>query len=345
VWHRFTELYPLLVDRLARSGEVDAVVPVLLQRAASAEVARGVRDVAARLAADGVGVPVYVCWVAPRSSRPHADLLQEAGVPCFEWPERTARALGHAARYGAARDRLRTAAVHVPVSRPSSPWPRPLPAGTLDVETAARLLTAAGIPLAAGQTCGSVADAVAAAEELGYPVVVKAVHPDLVHKSDVGGVRLGLTSRTAVGAAAADLLRLAPDVLVQPQLTGVEVVVGGMRDPQFGPVVLLGLGGVLVEAMDDVVLGVPPLHRDDVLRMVDGLRGRTALTGARGAEPVDTDALAAVVQRVGDLLLGVPEVTELDLNPVLATAAGCVAVDWHVRAGNPPAQDEDGGGV
>ena len=110
VWSRFAELYPVLVERLARSGEVDAVVPVLLQRsAADQRVAVGVRDVVARLRADHMPVPVYVCWVAPRTSRPNADLLQQAGVPCFEWPERTARALGHAARYGAARVRVRPA--------------------------------------------------------------------------------------------------------------------------------------------------------------------------------------------------------------------------------------------
>src|SRR6202022_1655973 len=98
VWTRFAELYPLLVERLARSGEVDAVVPVLLQRSALDErVAIGVRDAVARLRADGVPVPIYVCWVAPRAARANADLLQEAGVPCFEWPERTARALGHPA--------------------------------------------------------------------------------------------------------------------------------------------------------------------------------------------------------------------------------------------------------
>ncbi|MDP9220499.1 MAG: CoA-binding protein, partial [Actinomycetota bacterium] len=99
IWRRYVELYPLLVDLLARSGEVDIVLPVLLQRAASEPaVVEAVRDAVVRLRLDSVAVPVYACWVAARADRPNADLLQEAGVPCFEWPERTARAVGHAAR-------------------------------------------------------------------------------------------------------------------------------------------------------------------------------------------------------------------------------------------------------
>ncbi len=154
VWSRFTELYPLLVERLARSGEVDAVVPVLLQRAAVDErVAIAVRDAVARLRADGVPVPVYVWWVAPRSARTNADLLQDAGVPCFEWPERTARALGHAARY--ARVRVRTDSPRVLADR--NPRTVTLPDGLLEPEVGADLLRAAGIPVVESVTCASTA--------------------------------------------------------------------------------------------------------------------------------------------------------------------------------------------
>src|SRR4029079_18349356 len=103
VWSRFAELYPALTDLLARSGEVDVVVPVLLQRAAlDGKTAEGLRDVVAGLRAEDVPVPVHVCWVAPRDARPNAGLLQDAGGPCFDWPARTARAVGHARRYAVA---------------------------------------------------------------------------------------------------------------------------------------------------------------------------------------------------------------------------------------------------
>jgi acetyltransferase len=339
VWSRFAELYPMLVERLARSGEVDAVVPVLLQRSAADErVAVGVRDAVARLRADRVPVPVYVCWVAPRTSRANADLLQEAGVPCFEWPERTARALGHAARYGAARVRVRPplAARTRPAGLP------PISPGWLDADAAAGILADAGIPTVAGRTCVTVDEAETAAEDLGYPIVGKVLHSSLMHKSDAGGVRVGLLDRGAVRDAAAELFSLVRGarVLIQRQAIGAEVIVGGVRDPQFGPAVLVGLGGVFVEAIDDVVLGLAPLRHEDARGLLRGLRGYGVLAGARGVQPVDLDALSAVICAVGDLLAAVPEIAELDLNPVLATASGCVAVDWRILVQNPPSEDE-----
>jgi len=133
--------------------------------------------------------------------------------------------------------------------------------------------------------------------------------------------------------------------LVQRQASGVEVVVGGVRDPQFGAVVMVGLGGVFVETIDDVALGLAPLRPDDAHRLLRGLRGYAVLGGARGREPVDLDALSALICAVGDLLVAVPEIAELDLNPVLAGVDGCVAVDWRIRVQNPPAQDEEGTAV
>jgi acetate---CoA ligase (ADP-forming) len=344
VWSRFAELYPMLVERLARSGEVDAVVAVLLQRSAADEqVAVGLRDAVARMRADRVPVPVYVCWVAPRTSRANADLLQKANVPCFEWPERTARALGHAARYGAARARVRRALS--PPIRP--PGLSPLSPGWLDADAASRVLAAAGIPTVAGRTCVTVDEAGAAAENLGYPVVAKVLHSSLMHKSEVGGVRVGLLNRAAVLSAASELFSLVPGdvghaakVLIQHQAAGTEVIVGGITDPQFGPVVLVGFGGVFVEAIDDVVLGLAPLRPEDARRLLRALRGYDVLAGARGGKAVDLDALSALICAVGDLLASVPEIAELDLNPVLATASGCVTVDWRILVQGPPTADE-----
>lgn len=329
VWHRYTELYPLLIDRIARSGEVDIVVPVLLHRSAIDErVAVAVRDATLRLRADSVDVPVYVCWVAPRAARANADLLQAAGVPCFEWPERTARAVGHAARYAQARHTVRPPAV----SRPRPAGIGPLPPGVLPPIEADRLLRVAGVPLVESALCDSTEGALAAAGAMGYPVVAKAIHPALLHKSDAHGVRLGLVDATALAAATADLLLLRPgtQVLVQRQERGVEVIVGGLRDAELGPAVMVGLGGVLVEVLDDVAFGLAPLDGRDALALLRRLRGFAVLSGVRGAAAVDLDALASLVSAVGDLLVGVPEVIAVDLNPVLATPRGCIAVDWRI---------------
>ena len=334
VWSRFAELYPALVERLARSGEVDVVVPVLLQRAALDEaVAVGLRAVVARLKADGVGVAVYVCWVAPRAARPNADLLQEAGIPCFEWPERTARAVGHASRYG----QLRSMVGPAPPGRSPSTHQRALPEGLLDPLVAADLLRSAGVPVVPSVTCSNLDEALNAAERLGYPVVAKVLHPRIVHKSDAGGVVTGLSSPEGVMGAATDLLALAPGarLLIQPEAPGVEVAVGAIRDREFGPAVMVGLGGILVEVLGDVVFGLPPFELEDAHRLLRRLKGFAVLRGTRGRPGVDLDALATVVRAVGDLVASHPEISEVDVNPLTATSEGCVAVDWRVFVARP----------
>jgi acyl-CoA synthetase (NDP forming) len=356
-WRLFTTVYPAAIELLARSGEVDAVVPVLLQRSASAEVASVVRDAVGRLRADGVPVPVYVCWVAPRGADQHADLLRDAGVPCFAWPERTARAVGTAVRCGSRMTSVPGAgapvgrggpdaaapADHRPPERLAmahrSPRPVPravLPAqGLLGAVAARGLLVEAGIPVIATVRCRSAETAVAAAGRVGYPVVAKVDHPELTHKSDVGGVRLGLDDEAAVRAAVADLLGLAEGagVLLQRQHEGVELLVGGLRDQEFGPVVMAGLGGVLVEAWRDVQMAVAPVGEAEAVALLQSLRGAAIFSGLRGTRLVDLGAVADVIVRVSDLMVGNPEIAELDLNPVLAGVTGCVAVDWRVVAG------------
>ena len=342
-WRLFTTLYPATIEMLARSGEIDVVVPVLLQRSASQEVAVAVRDAAARLRADGVPVPVYVCWVAPRTADAYASLLQEAGVPCFPWPERTARAVGVAVRCGMRVNQVSAAgpaAIRRPPGRPPRAHrvPRLPPAaanGLLPADTARDLLAWAGVQVIDTIRCDSPAAAVAAADRLGYPAVVKVDHPDLTHKSDVGGVRLRLASSAEVGEAAAEILILADGaaVLVQHQHEGVELLVGGLRDPEFGPVVTVGLGGVLVETWRDVQLAVAPVTETEAAVMLRALRGAAIFDGLRGGPAVDIAPVADMIVRIGDLITDHPEIAELDLNPVLVTATRCLAVDWRIRVG------------
>jgi acyl-CoA synthetase (NDP forming) len=348
-WRLFTTLYPAAIEMLARSGEVDVVVPVLLQRSASPEVAAAVRDAVAGLRRDGVPVPVYVCWVAPRAADPHASLLQDAGVPCFAWPERAARAAGTAVRCGLRVGRGAGATPDAGPRRPAQRAGLDVPGlgvpglgvpglgvpGLLAADAARDLLVAAGIAVIETVRCQSPQSAAAAADRLGYPAVVKVDHPNLTHKSDVGGVRLGLAGRAAVRAAATSLLGLADGaaVLVQHQHEGVELMVGGLRDPEFGPVVLAGFGGVLVETWRDVQFAVAPVDHAHAAAMLRSLRGAALFGGLRGSPPVDLGPVAAMIARVSDLMAGHPEIAELDLNPVLATATACLAVDWRIRAG------------
>jgi acyl-CoA synthetase (NDP forming) len=341
-WRLFTTLYPATIDMLARSGEIDVVVPVLLQRSASAQVAEAVRDTVARLHADGTPVPVYVCWVAPRAADAHASLLQEAGVPCFPWPERTARAVGVAVRcgmrVGQAPGAGRAATRRPPGRRPlAGRLPRPTAAanGLLPADVARDLLIQAGIPVIDTIRCDSPVAAAAAANRLGYPAVVKVDHPDLTHKSEVRGVRLRLGSPAEVREAAAEILALAHDAaaLVQHQHEGVELLVGGLRHQEWGPVVTAGLGGILVETWRDVQLAIAPVGEAEAAVMLRTLRGAAVFDGPRGGPAIDLGPVTDMIVRIGDLITDNPEIAELDLNPVFATATGCIAVDWRIRLG------------
>jgi len=330
IWSRYAELYPALVDVLARSGEVDIVIPILLARAGSAEVVQRLAASVAELRANSNAVPVYGCWVAERSRQPQADALQAAGVPCLPWPERTAAAAGAARRCAAALGAQ--APVREVSAAASLPPDADLDTDLADPMQARDFLAAAGIDVVETVVCADADEAVSAADGFGYPAVLKVIHPALSHKSDVGGVRVGLSDATAVRVAADELLALRPGarVLVQPQAGGVEFVVGGLRDPGFGPVVMVGLGGTAVEVLGDVQFAVAPIDAGYAERMLRSLRGAALLDGVRGAAAVDVAALAGLVVAVGDLLAGVPEIVEIDLNPVLATASGALAVDWRI---------------
>lgn len=335
VWGRFAELYPWLVDVLARSGEVDIVVPVLVQRAAEDEATlHALRDAVEKLGADGIDVPVCCCWVGRHRARPAAGILQAAGVPCLEWPERTARAVGHAVRYA------RTRAELVPAAAPPAPGPR-LGPGSLDPVVASTLLAGFGIAVVETVRCDSEQDVVAAGRRIGGPVVVKAADPTIAHRTDRTGVVVGVVGDESLAAAYEHLSRLGPSVLVQPLVAGVEMAVGGLADPDFGPVVMVATGGTAMEVLDDTAFALAPVGADEALALIRGLAGAPLLSGWRGAEPADVDALAAVVVGVSRMLASHREVIEIDLNPVLVSGKGAVAVDWKVTVGDTPGGGEE----
>jgi acyl-CoA synthetase (NDP forming) len=328
-WAQFAELYPRCIRELARSGEVDIVVPVLVERSAlDPEVAEAVTDAIDELTREGTAVPVYACWMAPRKARPNMEALQSSRVPCFEWPLRTARAAAHAWRYGRARRAVRPVP-EVPVRPTTLPQVAP---GALGPEDATALVAAFGIKTPRQAVCPDEDGAASAAEELGYPVVAKLVSKRFTHKSDVGGVRSGLMDEDAVRRSVRQLLDVDPDasILVQEQALGVEVIVGGYRDSQFGPVAMVGLGGILVELFDDVSFRLAPIDEQEAMDALRALRGYSILEGARGMGRADVDSVAETMVAVSRLMAAVPEVTEIDLNPVLASEHGALAVD--VRA-------------
>jgi len=262
---------------------------------------------------------------------PGAGALVRDGVPGAAEPVRD-DVPGAAARADHRLPERYAVIRHAPRSAPR--WELPAH-GLVDAQVARELLVSAGIPVIKTVRCRSAETAVAAAGRVGYPVVAKVDHPELTHKSDVGGVRLGLDDEAAVRAAVADLLGLAEGagVLLQRQHEGFELLVGGLRDREFGPVVMAGLGGVLVEAWRDIQMAVAPVGEAEAVALLRSLRGAAIFSGLRGSPPVDLAPVADVIVRISDLMVGNPNIAELDLNPVLAGATGCVAVDWRVVTG------------
>jgi acetyl coenzyme A synthetase (ADP forming)-like protein len=189
-------------------------------------------------------------------------------------------------------------------------------------------------------------EAVAIAEEIGFPVVLKIVSPDILHKTEAGGVLVGVSDVDAVAACfdtvmanahAYDQNATITGVLVQQQIgAGQEVIIGATTDQTFGKIVAFGLGGVLVEVLKDVTFRLAPLTASEARSMVDSIRSAEILHGVRGSEPVDLDALAHLIERAAALVTDFPEITELDLNPVFATAGGATAADVRILIAPEP---------
>jgi len=265
--------------------------------------------------------------------------LADAGVPFLESTETTMLALRHAREHRRFLDRAEPVAPSAPAGRP-----RARLSGTLGATEAMALLSEFGVPVVESIAAKDAAAAAVAADRVGYPVVLKIDSPDIAHKTDVGGVRVGLGDAAAVRAAFGAMLdevrRRAPaarldGALVQRMIPGGrEMILGVKTDPLFGPAVLCGLGGVFVEQLRDVALRLPPIGPADAAAMIAELRGAAILSGARGRAPADTRALADAIVRVAALADAHRDsLRALDINPllVLDEGRGVVAVDWLIE--------------
>jgi acyl-CoA synthetase (NDP forming) len=203
-----------------------------------------------------------------------------------------------------------------------------------------QLLEEAGIPTARARLATSRDAAVQAARDIGFPVVLKVVSPQITHKTDVGGVKLDLKSPEEVAAAFDEIMaaahRAAPDATIdgvsvqQMARPGIEVIVGVSTDPQFGPVIMFGLGGILVEVLKDVSFRIIPIAPRDARQMIREIKAFPLLEGYRGQDPADLAALESLLLRVSGFVEQQPEVSELDLNPVFAYKDGALAVDARI---------------
>jgi acyl-CoA synthetase (NDP forming)/GNAT superfamily N-acetyltransferase len=338
------------LEAVAADERVDAVLALVVPTAIS--------DLRAAVTEAAVGKPIAAVLLDQAESvkllRPPEQpggVQAAIGVPAYAFPESAARALGHAASYRAWRDRQVGRIPELAGLRPADArglvagfLARHSDGGWLPADLAAELLACYQIPVVTTLTAGSAEDAVAAAAKLGGPVVLKAEAEGLVHKSDAGAVKLDLRTPEEVAgsyrALVAGLGSSLRRVLVQPMITdGVEVLIGVVQEPVFGPLVVFGLGGVATDVLGDRAARLSPLTDTDAAELIHSVHAAPLLLGHRGTPPADTKALADVLLRVSRLADDLPEVAEMDLNPVMAQPGGVTAVDMRIRVSRAEPRD------
>lgn len=346
--------YRVALEALLADPNVDSVVPIFVPPL-------GVRqeDVVGAIVAAARAVPgkPLVGVLMGREGLPagRAQLL-EAGIPTYVFPESAARALAALNRQREWTERPHVEPKPLLVCKTAAAaiiaGARKENRDQLTAIEALSLLRAYGIPVAEARVAADLETSVSVAQELGFPVAMKAMSPDLLHKTDVGGVELDIGTPADAGTAYEHLLTRVRQRAPSARLTGVlvqqmamipdgrETIAGIARDPEFGPLIMFGLGGIYVEALRDVVFRVAPIDELQAADMPRSLRGAAALGAFRGKRAVDYTALSDVLRRLSQLATDCPEIAELDINPLIAHDGGAIAIDARVVLG--PKKPADG---
>ena len=333
-----------LIEAQACDAILAIFVPSLVTEAR--DVASAIRQVAEAQP----GVPIATVFMT--SEGPPKELSSDgATVPGYEFPEDAARAIALAAKHGSWRTRPQQDPWALADSRPNEGAAiisQQLASGPdwLELDRVVALLNCYGVPQIETRVVADVAEAIQKLEELGTPVALKAIAPGLVHKSDAGGVRLGLAGPDQIRAAAAEIedsvdaagYRLDGFVVQAMAPAGVELIVGVVNDHSFGPVIACGAAGTTAELIKDVAVRITPLTKLDAHEMIRALRTFPLLDGYRGAPRCNVDAIEDVLLRLSVMVEAHPEIVELDFNPLIATADGVVIVDARVRVETVPAR-------
>jgi len=282
--------------------------------------------------------PVAVCFMRGEAMLEARSHLENVGIATFETPQRAARALidltnaaGYQRRKTARRWKGRPQALKLDHKNSAHPMLEP---------EAVRLLASYKIPYPAHRLAVNLDEVKQAAEEIGFPVVLKAVSRDIVHKSDVGGVAIGISNDQVLYNAyrqmQAAIKERSPEACLQGFLVskqaqdGLEVIIGVNRDPAFGPVVLFGLGGVFAEALQDTTLRIAPFGEDEAREMIGEIRAASLLKGIRGFPAIDEVSLVKLLVSISNLAIDHPEIIEIDLNPVRLYPVGLLALDARI---------------
>jgi len=335
--------YRFALEQVIGSPSVDGVLVILTPQAMTeiVETAEVIAEIS-----DKVDIPILACFMGEARVEAGIKCMAKHNVPNFSFPERAAMVLQAMSHYREYRARPLPSFESFDVDQKTvrKMIDRVLDEGRLSIgdAEAKSILTAYGLQAPPSEIAETAEKAVEIAADMGYPVVLKIASPDILHKTDVGGVKVGLQNPTDVRDAF-DLItyrsqRYLPEARlwgcqVQKMVpSGLEILIGMNRDPQFGPLVTFGLGGIYVEALKDAAFRIAPFSRDGAEQMLTEIRAKALLDGVRGEPPVDKGTLVDALLRIGQLVLDFPEIAELDINPfiVYEEGRGGVALDMRL---------------
>ncbi len=296
--------------------------------------------------------PVFACWMGGKCIDPAVKILNKAGIPTYETPERAVRAFVYMVEYARTMETL----LEIPPKLTrhlafNAEKARRIIAGIskegfINESDAGEVLSAYGLPVIRTETAKTEEEALRLARDMGYPLVMKLSSPDITHKTEVGGVRLDLRSEADVRSAFAEITESARRTNPEARIEGVtlqpflsspdyEILLGAKRDEHFGPVIVFGTGGIFTEVLKDRALGLPPMNRLLARHLMQETRAWNLLLGYRNRPPADVELLEEMIIRLSQLLIDLPHVAELDMNPVLIKDGLPLAVDARILVSAP----------
>jgi len=339
-----SDRYEAALEAVLADPNVDQVLVILTPQSMTdiEAIARGVVKVYEKS-----DKPIACSFMGASDVRVGIDILQASHIPHYVLPEWACQAMADVQRVLAWRSREIKEFQPLPVDEAAAgKVVSGAPAGYLREDLALEVLAAYGLPVPDHKLCKDADEAVAFAEKIGYPVVLRVVSPQIVHKFDVKGVVLDLPDADAVRSAHKEMMDAIASRQPDAEVTGVivrgmipaghEVILGAKRDKVFGPTLMFGLGGLYVEIFKDVTFALAPIDAATASRMVRGIKAVSLLTGARGQAPADLDGIAECLRRLGQLVMDFERITELDINPLIAAPAGQgnAVADVRIRLGD-----------
>ena len=335
--------YKIAVNALLKDPNVDGLIVILTPQSSSK-----IKETADVIVSGRDGKPIFTSFIGGKLVEKGVTILQDNKIPNYRFPERAISSFDVMVKYKKMLDMPKEGYKNFQAdkNKVKKILDEAARSGQNEIPeyTARDIIESYGFRLPKSVLAKSAQEAVAAAEKTGYPVVMKVASPDIFHKSDVGGVRVGLEDAKEVEAAFNEIMKRSiaavPDanilgMLVQEMVSGgKEVILGMSKDPQFGPMLMFGLGGIYVEVLKDVAFRIAPILPREAGEMMDSIRSAALLKGARGEKPVDLDAVKEGLLRLSQLVTDFPVIKELDINPLKVFPAdgngGCVAIDARI---------------